>query len=175
MPLSLESLMPWKRLRHVISGWVASCAQVPFKRTVCACKECASFCKTKPGSLIPSDIPRIARRLVEMKLIEREEDVEQFLRAARDSTVYDRDLGRQVRIKKIGPARSRKGRCVFLDESDRCQIHEVSPFGCAYFDAHMPRAESERGMIWGLVQIRASREYQSLREKLPLAENLRNK
>ena len=172
MPLSLESLMPWKWLRNTLSAWAASVARPPFKRTVCPCKECASFCKTEPGALIPSDVPRIAHRLVEMKLIDREEDVGQFLRASRATTVYDRNLGMQVRVMKIGPARNRRGRCVFLDESDRCQIHGVSPFGCAYFDAHMPRAECDRRMLWGLVQIRSSPEYQSLRDTLPLAEDL---
>jgi Fe-S-cluster containining protein len=107
-----------------------------------------------------------------MKLIDREEDVGQFLRASRATTVYDPKLGKQVRVMKIGPARNRRGRCVFLDESDRCQIHGVSPFGCAYFDAHMPRAECDRRMLWGLVQIRSSPEYQSLRDTLPLAEDL---
>jgi len=173
MSLSLESLIPWKRLRHALSAWVASAARPPFARTVCACKTCASFCETRPGALIPSDVPRIAHRLVKMKLIDHEEKVGQFLRASGSTTVYEPDLEKQVRIMQIAPARNRRGRCVFLDESNRCQIHEVSPFGCAYFDGHMPREERDRRMLWGLELIRSNAEYQSLRNTLPVAENLK--
>jgi Fe-S-cluster containining protein len=162
------ALLDWFR------RWLASVARPPFKRTVCACKECCSFCKTKPGALIPSDIPRIARRLVELRLIHREENVTQFLRATNPTTVHDRDTGKQVRIPKIGPARDRRGRCVFLDDSDRCQIHGVSPFGCAYFDAHMEPAEVERRWIWGLQQIRSDPAYLELRGGLRLAEGGKN-
>jgi len=164
----------WNRVRQQVAAWAASAARPPFERTICDCRECKSFCKTKPGALIPSDVPRIAARLVELKLIDREETVGEFLRATHASTVFDRDLGKQVQIKKIGPARNRKGRCDFLDESDRCLIHGVSPFGCAYFDAHMPKAEAERRWIWGLSQIRSSAEYQALRETLRLAEGGKN-
>ena len=164
----------WIRFREQVWRWTASAARPTFARTVCACHDCSRFCKTKPGALIPSDVPRIAARLVELKLIDREANVSEFLRATHPTTVFDRDLGKHIQIKKIGPARNQKGRCVFLDEADRCRIHSVSPFGCAYFDAHMPKAEAERRWIWGLTQIRSSAEYQSLRETLRLAEGGKN-
>lgn len=154
--------------------WLASAVPPPFKRTVCACDDCVSFCKTKPGVLIPSDIQPIARRLVELGTIDREENVGQMLRATRGSLVVDKDTGKQVRIPGIGPARDRRGRCAFLDASDRCRIHGVSPFGCAYFDAHMPKEESERRQIWALSQIRVSDSYQALRKTLRLAEGGKN-
>jgi Fe-S-cluster containining protein len=162
------------RLLEWFRGWSASVVRPPFKRTVCACPACVKFCQTKPGALIPSDIAPIGRRLVELGLISREADVGRFLRATRPSTVYDTDLRKQVQIKKIGPARDRRGRCVFLDETDRCQVHGVSPFGCAFFDAHQDRAETERRQLWSLRVIRASKEYQALRETLPLAEGGKN-
>jgi Fe-S-cluster containining protein len=158
-----------------LRGWTADAARPPFERTVCACRDCVSFCKTKPGILIPSDVPAIAQRLIELKLIERQEDVGQLLRATRPSVVFDRDQGREVEIPKIGPARDVTGRCVFLDRHERCQIHGVSPFGCAYFDAHMSREESERRQLWSLQMIRSSQRYQALRETLKPAEGNRRR
>src|SRR5215472_1638750 len=168
--LPADSMTFLERLRE----WSSARTRPPFQRTVCACKDCTSFCKTKPGALIPSDVPRIARRLVELKLIEREEDVGRYLRATRPSTVYENDTGKTIEIPKIGPARDRRGRCVLLDESNRCTIHQVAPFGCAYFDAHMDKTEVERRWIWALQQIRVNVQYHRLRDTLAHAEGGKN-
>jgi hypothetical protein len=157
-----------------VRRWAIAHAPPPFKRTVCACNDCVSFCKTKPGSLIPSDVGPIGQKLVEIGLIQRKEDVGQFLRATRGSIVQDLAAGKQIRVPGIGPARDRRGRCFFLDDQDRCRIHGVSPFGCAYFDAHMERAEIERRQIWAIEQVRGSEDFQTLRSTLKLAEGGKN-
>jgi hypothetical protein len=157
-----------------IRRWASSHARPPFERTTCACDQCVSFCKTKPGALIPSDLDRIAHRLVDLGRIERPADVGRFLRATRGSEIIDVTTQRTTRIPQIGPARDRRGRCTFLSAEDRCEIHGVSPFGCAYFDAHLPKPEIDRRKLWGLAQMRTSRQYLDLRETLELAEGGKN-
>jgi Fe-S-cluster containining protein len=152
-----------------LRAWAASNVRPPFERTSCACASCVSYCKTKPGILIPSDIPRIAARLVELKRIEHPDDVGTLLRAAHGIDILENDTQR-VSVGPIGPARNRRGRCVFLSADNRCEIHDVSPFGCAYFDAHMDPKEAERRQIWSIQQLRQSDSYAALRRTLPPAE-----
>lgn len=61
-----------------------------------------------------------------------------------DDDYEDDDDDRALQGKWIGSItpRSQGGRCVFLDEQDRCRIHAVAPFGCAYYDTHMDVAEA---------------------------------
>jgi Fe-S-cluster containining protein len=77
-----------------------------------------------------------------------------------------RDGGRIVRIGTITPRQKPDGRCVFLDQDDRCLIHEVAPFGCAYFDPHMPKAEADKRSAYLAMKQATDREYQELREEL---------
>jgi len=125
-----------------------------FARTVCACGECTINCHFIPGYLIPSDIERIAARLGYDDLIE---FAINNLLASPGATVLD---GGQVRqIPTLVPARRSDGACRFLDVLDGCQIHVDSPFGCAFFDVHQSREESDRQSSYGLAEIdRAWRE-----------------
>ncbi len=74
-------------------------------------------------------------------------------------------------IRQIGTITPKfeNGRCVFLDENDRCKVHAVAPFGCAYADTHMDMAEGNARSHWGLLQIEEDDEYQALRNTLPTA------
>jgi hypothetical protein len=47
------------------------------------------------------------------------------------------DQGRLVSLPTLVPATADDGHCKFLD-AGRCVIHAVSPFGCAFIDAHLP-------------------------------------
>lgn len=125
-----------------------------FERTVCACGECTINCHFIPGYLIPADLERIAARLGYEDLIE---FAVNNLLASPGATVLD---GGQVRqIPTLVPARRKDGACVFLDGQNRCSIHDGSPFGCAFFDVHQSREESDRRSCYGLAQIdRAWRE-----------------
>jgi Fe-S-cluster containining protein len=100
---------------------------------------CSISCEHMPGALAPSDVPIIAAHLGF-------EEVETFARecllASDGATVRLRD-GRVISLPTLVPRSVESGACRFLKEG-RCSIHEVSPFGCAYIDAHMPDAEFDR-------------------------------
>lgn len=70
------------------------------------------------------------------------------------------------RIPTIAPRSTDDGRCVFLTADERCSVHPVAPFGCSFFDAHMPGPEGDRRSQWGLVQIERSEAYAALRREL---------
>ena len=125
-----------------------------FARTVCDCLECSINCHFIPGYLIPADLERIAGHLGCENLVE---FAAENLLASPGATVFDR--GRVRQIPTLVPARRSDGACKFLDADNRCTIHEVSPFGCAFFDAHQSKVESDYRSGSGLVQVdRAWRE-----------------
>jgi Fe-S-cluster containining protein len=53
------------------------------------------------------------------------------------------DHGQIRRIRTLAPARRQDGACLFLDEEDRCRIHNVSPYGCSHFDARQTNEEAD--------------------------------
>jgi Fe-S-cluster containining protein len=127
---------------------VATREEFGFARTACGCGECSINCHFIPGYLIPADLDRIARRLgCENLMVFALEN----LLASPGATVLDRGQVRQ--IPTLVPARRGDSACKFLDANNRCTIHEVSPFGCAFFDAHQSKAESDYRSSSGLVQI----------------------
>ena len=111
-----------------------------FLRTVCACDRCQRLCKTVPGVLAPGDVALIAGHLRTSE----PELLESRLLASPGAVLADLVRRRTFRVPTIVPDRDSTGRCVFLDEQNRCTIHAVAPFGCAYFDEHMPVAESNQ-------------------------------
>jgi Fe-S-cluster containining protein len=135
----------------------------PFERTTCDCKQCIQCCKDQPGPLMPGDFERIAAHLGETP-----EQARVHFWASPGALMANIATGVQYRIGSITPRRV-NGRCVFLDTENRCSIHSVAPFGCAYFDTHMNGAEGyRRGMwLWQLIQI--STAYKALRDLLPFA------
>jgi Fe-S-cluster containining protein len=129
-----------------------------FKRTVCACSECVACCKRQPGPLILADFQRIADFLGETP-----EQAKAHFKASRGSLIGYK--GKIVRIGTITPKHDETGRCVFLDEKDRCKIHPVAPFGCAYFDTHMGRVEGDKRCRVAIMD-HATPEYQKLRQEI---------
>lgn len=127
---------------------IAAREEFGFTRTVCDCAECSINCHHIPGYLIPVDLDRIARHLGCENLME---FALENLLASPGATVLDRGQVRQ--IPTLVPARRGDGACKFLDTNNQCTIHEVSPFGCAFFDAHQSKAESDYRSGSGLVQI----------------------
>lgn len=134
-------------------------SEPPFERTKCACTNCVECCKRHPAYLIPSDIPRIADHL-KISLGE----LAARLRKSPGALVSKG--GRPFAIGTIIPEPDATGRCSFLTADDRCSIHEVAPFGCAYFDVHMNLRESQRRSVWGLMRVASSPEYKAFREEL---------
>jgi hypothetical protein len=124
---------------------------------------CVGNCKTRPGYLLPGDVERLVQRLG-MK-------PDEFLVASPGALVQNSMTGRAFRIGTITPKWDRrKKRCVLLGDDNRCKVHDISPFGCAYFDCKMSRPEGDRRSGWALRIIQDSPEYSALRAKLPMTE-----
>jgi Fe-S-cluster containining protein len=135
-------------------------------RTTCACADCVACCKQQPGALVAGELERIAAHLGETV-----DEAKAHFWASPGALVGDRTTGRVFRVGTITPRFDRKrGRCVFLTDEDRCAIHAVAPFGCAFFDTHMSGAE---GQTLAAVAIKGqqSEAYQQLRKQLPLADH----
>ena len=107
-----------------------------FARTACACRRCSISCEHVPGALAPPDLPRMAAHLGYS-------NVETFAREnllASDGVLVETDQGKRVTLRTLVPATKADGSCKFL-EGGRCTIHAVSPFGCAFIDAHQSDEE----------------------------------
>jgi hypothetical protein len=98
-----------------------------FRRTECGCALCAAPCRHVPGSLDVADLGRLCPA---------GQDVftwaEQHLRAVTDKP-----------FPTLVPARGLDGYCHWHFKG-RCAVHAEAPYGCAFFDAHMPTEEVER-------------------------------
>jgi hypothetical protein len=98
-----------------------------FRRTECACEFCQVPCRHVPGGLDVADLGRLCPQ---------GQDVfawsEQHLRARTD---------RAYPI--LVPARQANGHCHWHFDG-RCVVHEHAPYGCAFFDSHMPQPEIDR-------------------------------
>jgi Fe-S-cluster containining protein len=141
-----------------------------FDRTTCACESCTACCKRQPGPLAHGDFERIAAFLGETH----EQAKEHFWASPGALVQVGNRAGTEhqtIRVGTITP-RFRKGRCVFLDENDRCKIHPVSPFGCSHFDTHMSNERALPRSLW-LVRSQTDPEYQKLRDELPYATSYR--
>ncbi len=117
-----------------------------FPRTVCACRDCTLNCRHLPGYLIPADLDRIQQHLAPG------EDLftwaSQHLLASPGAKVMQE--GRIFRIRTLVPARQATGACIFLTDENRCAIHAIAPYGCAFFDDHMAGSEADRRSSRGL-------------------------
>jgi Fe-S-cluster containining protein len=134
-------------------------------RTVCACPDCIEPCKRQPGYLIREDISAIAEYLKQQGRITTDEEVKQFLWASPGPLVGQASTGVMFHVPSITPKMAR-GRCVFLDDNDRCTIHPVSPAGCKFFDLHMSEAEGSRRSNYFIRQFGWDQEYQQFRDTL---------
>lgn len=114
------------------------------RRTVCDCDLCKTNCRFIPGYLLPDDLDRIAAFLGDS---ERFEFAKKNLLASPGALVIKSGVLR--RIPTLVPARNDKGWCKFFDGS-LCCIHPVAPFGCAFFDSHQRRSESDAMSLKGL-------------------------
>lgn len=132
----------------------------PFTRPAdCSCADCVRCCHDQPGSLAPGDLERIAAHLgVPLRVAALK------FWASKGSLLGNSQTGETYRVGSITPRRVR-GRCVFLNAQDRCTIHHVAPFGCAYFDTHMSAAEGQPRALY-LARAMMAPEYQSLRRTL---------
>ena len=116
-----------------------------FARTICDCENCAMNCRFIPGYLLPEDLARLldlhpAECMVGF--------AEKYLFASPGAKVLK--AGKILQVPTLVPARKPDGSCVFFDGA-HCTVHAVSPFGCAFFDAHQTRSESDRISMQGVL------------------------
>jgi hypothetical protein len=110
-----------------------------FARTECSCRVCVRNCEFMPGFLIPADltsmIPEAAEPLAWA--------LENLLASPGALVILN---GKKLRIPTLVPAVKADGSCRNLSEG-RCAIHEIAPFGCAFFDCGPERGQlSHRGL-----------------------------
>ncbi len=118
-----------------------------FRRNTCACTSCANNCRHIPGMLIPADIPRIARHLGYADVMEFARD---NLLASPGALVIKDD--HQIRIHTLVPQRGEDGACKFL-KNNLCLIHQVAPYGCAFFSDHESRTVGDTKSTHALANI----------------------
>jgi Fe-S-cluster containining protein len=120
-----------------------------FERTIYPCHECTLNCRHIPGYLIPADLERIKNCLGPAETLV--DWAKQHLLASPGALVAtDRMV---FRIPTVVPAQATSGACIFLTSDNRCSIHSVAPFGCAFFDAHMSKSEADGRSSQGLNDI----------------------
>jgi hypothetical protein len=120
-----------------------------FSRTVCGCEECTINCEFMPGYLVPADVRRYMLATWDNEE-SAEKWAEKYLLASPGALVLYG--GKQRRLGTLVPARKEDGSCVNLS-GGRCLVHVAAPFGCAFFDAHMPESEYHARSQHGLKAI----------------------
>jgi hypothetical protein len=98
-----------------------------FGRTVCDCALCAAPCRHIPGSLDVSDLSRLCPEGKDPFAW-----AEQHLRAVSDKS-----------YPTLVPVRGPDGACHW-HYGGRCAVHDLAPYGCAFFDSHMSADEANR-------------------------------
>jgi hypothetical protein len=74
-----------------------------------------------------------------------------FLSASPGATVLQK--GKLIRIPTLVPRKKMmNGACIFY-EHGQCTVHEVSPFGCAFFDDHQDPSVSDYLSRMGLIDL----------------------
>lgn len=117
-----------------------------YPRTNCACPDCTECCRHVPGFLVPADLNRLHQHQApDADLFDW---ARQHLLASPGALVARAD--QQFRIPTLVPARQPNGACIFLTEEGLCRVHAMSPFGCAFFDTHMPSGEATARSTAGL-------------------------
>jgi hypothetical protein len=110
--------------------------QYGFARTVCACNSCRKFCGHLSGMVSPADLARWREAYTA-----HERWFLASLAASPGALVLQQ--GQVRRIPTIVPRRTASGRCHFFTKRGDCGIHASAPYGCGWFDSHMPRAEAD--------------------------------
>lgn len=151
----------------------ASRTEFGFARTSCGCDACVIYCKHMPGYLIPDDLRRLHAKVApEMRL---EDFAAGYLSASPGAVVRVRAADRvvDVRVPTLVPRRDEaEGRCVFLKDG-RCTVHEVAPFGCAFFDCRdtngHPHEVSAPGLRAVIDDAQAGGDYSRIHRELTAA------
>lgn len=105
-----------------------------YERTVCDCETCTTNCKVMPGCLAPGDLDTMIPAGADPFLWS-----ESNLLASPGAVVAKN--GQIFTIPTLVPASKPDGSCIHLSPEGLCQIHEISPVGCAFFDCGPDRRD----------------------------------
>ena len=127
------------------------------KRTSCACAECTTPCRIKPGYLLPRDLRPLA---IANRFMDDDAGCTEFamnyLNASPGAKVMKERTVFHIPTlvpRMINPG-TVEAACTFLTIEGKCAVHDVSPFGCGYFDYHQTDARYVNALAsWGLQQI----------------------
>lgn len=112
-----------------------------YPRTECACQDCHKNCRFMPGFLIPADL---------IRMIPKDADAMKWAATyllASPGAIAMQD-GVLFRIGTLVPAVKPDGSCIHLSPEGSCLIHEIAPFGCAFFDCGPERGKlSTQGLL----------------------------
>jgi Fe-S-cluster containining protein len=140
-------LLSWKGRNGMINNsLLLQRIEFGFTRTACYCDEDVLNCYFIPGYLIPDDLSRLADHLS----VENVFDLARDYLLASPGPIVGLNTGETFRIPTLVPARRKDGGCRFLDHNDRCSIHAVAPFACAFADVHLLGEEVDRRSASGL-------------------------
>jgi Fe-S-cluster containining protein len=109
------------------------------RTAVCDCPVCVGNCKERPGYMIVQDVDRIWKTVAPQ--MSRSEFILTYVEPGTGFTTMNEDM-KFIKTQTIRPKKIPGHGCIFLKDN-RCSIHEVSPFGCAFFKCGMPRAEAD--------------------------------
>lgn len=110
--------------------------------------------------------PGDAERIAEFLGVESNQ-VDHLLLASPGAKVFSAEKG-VYRIGTIVPDRKPDGSCIFFGADERCEIHSVAPFGCAFFDDHMSQKKGDRRSKFILEAIDKDEEYKARRARIEL-------
>ena len=107
----------------------------------CSCHECVSACRNEPGRLVPGDVARLSQLL---GISERDLENDYLVRVPVTSggpTVHALAPAKKKGHRfvaapgTVAPDYYAKeaGRCIFLDDNERCAVHEAKPFECGAY------------------------------------------
>lgn len=111
--------------------------------TECGCGDCVDACKHRPGWFLPGEVDKAAGFLG----LSPEEFFKRYLGVdywVDDGEVRQTDIFAPRHVGRPGGQRYPfypAGRCVFLDENERCKIHLVKPAECAHYIHTMDEKE----------------------------------
>src|SRR5215469_6537098 len=123
------------------------------ERTSCACQACQRCCRFLSAWLIPSDLERLIPsganpfKWAESNLLASPgplvvQVVEQEFRSCSEMPKCARRfVRRRFRVPSLVLSANADGSCKFLSTTGGCSVHEVSPFGYAFFDGHARRSQ----------------------------------
>lgn len=117
------------------------------ERSTCDCEKCLIGCVTIPGYLIPADIPRLMAATNTDNKGPFEWAEEHLLASFGAGVGRIMDDGRIVikEVKTLVPATHaiRTSSCHWLSGDGKCTVHEVSPYGCAFFKVCCTKSRRE--------------------------------